>query len=150
MLCAENVQFHRLSTVPLLFSMRSMEKSPKFFNNDDKYLGGTRCLEKGGLELRFSSSSQSLCEFKYRDRISIISDILRTVTNTSGKGKRKTQIMQSANLNYDQVNKYLSFLINNGYIKIEHSEIYGRPVYRATSKGLNFVKFLETENLRVI
>ena len=102
------------------------------------------------VRLRFSSSSQGVYEFKYRDRVSIISDILRTVTNSSGKGKRKTQIMQSANLNYDQVNKYLSFLINNGYIKIEHSEIYGRPVYRATSKGLNFVKFLETENLRVI
>ena len=57
--------------------------------------------------------------------------------------------MQSANLNYDQVNKYLSFLINNGYIRIEYSEMHGGRVYRTTSKGLNFVKFLEAENLRI-
>jgi len=82
--------------------------------------------------------------------MSIISDILKTVTNSSGKGKRKTQIMQSANLNFDQVNKYLSFLISNGYIRIERSEMYRGSVYRATSKGLNFVKLLEAENLRMI
>jgi len=100
--------------------------------------------------LRFSSSSEHLYEFKYRDRTSIISDILKIVTNSAGKGKRKTQIMQSANLNFDQVNKYLSFLISNGYIRIERSEMHRGPVYRATSKGLNFVKLLETENLRMI
>ena len=100
--------------------------------------------------MRFSSSSQELYEFKYRDRISIISDILKTVTNSSGKGKRKTQIMQSANLKNDQVNKYLSFLLSNGYIKIERSELHGGSVYRATSKGLNFMKLLEAENLRII
>ena len=105
---------------------------------------------EGRFTLRFPSSSQELYEFKYRDRMSIISDILRTVTNSSGKGKRKTQIMQSANLNFDQVNKYLSFLISNGYIRIERSEVYRGPVYRATSKGLNFVKLPEAQNLRIM
>jgi len=100
--------------------------------------------------LKFSSSSQDLCEFKYRDRVSIISDILMTVKDSSGKGRRKTQIMQSANLNFDQVNKYLAWLISNGYIEAEHSEIHRGPMYRATSKGLNFVKFLEAEHLRLI
>jgi len=100
--------------------------------------------------LKFSSSSQDLCEFKYRDRVSIISDILKTVKNSSSKGKRKTQIMQSANLNYDQVNKYLALLISNGYIEKERSEIHGGLVYRATGKGLNFVRFFEAENLRLI
>lgn len=97
--------------------------------------------------LTFSSSSRGLSEFKYRDRVSIISDILKTVKYSSGKGKRKTQIMQSANLNYDQVNKYLALLISNGYIAAEHSEINRGAVYRATSKGLDFVKILEAENL---
>jgi len=96
--------------------------------------------------LKFSSS-QELYEFKYRDRVSIISDILKTVTNSGKeKGKRKTQIMQGANLNFDQVNKYLGWLISNGYIEAEHSEIHG-PVYRVTSKGLNFVELLEAESL---
>jgi len=100
--------------------------------------------------LKFSSSSQDLHEFKYRDRVSIISDILKTVKNSSRKGKRKTQIMQSANLNYDQINKYLALLISNGYIKAERSQIHGGSVYRATSKGLDFVEVLETQNLRLI
>ena len=99
--------------------------------------------------MKFSSSSQDLHGFKYRDRVSIISDILKTVKGSSRKGKRKTQIMQSANLNYDQVNKYLALLISNGYIEAERSEIRRGPVYRATSKGLDFVKFLEAENLRL-
>ena len=100
--------------------------------------------------MKFSSSSQDLRGFKYRDRVSIIGDILKTVKQPSGKGKKKTQIMQSANLNYDQINKYLALLISNGYIKAERSEIHERPVYRATSKGLNFVETLEAENLRLI
>ena len=99
--------------------------------------------------MKFSSSSQDLCEFKYRDRLSIISDILKTVKNSPGKGRRKTQIMQSANLNYDQVNKYLALLMSNGYIEAELSEMHEGPVYKATSKGLNFVKILEAENLRL-
>jgi len=82
--------------------------------------------------------------------VSIISDILRSVRDSTPKGKRKTQIMQSANLNYDQINKYLSFLLSNGYIEAGRSDVHGGPVYRATSKGLNFVKFLEAENLRLI
>jgi len=147
MLFAENVLFQRFSTPTPLFSTRSMEKSSKFFNNNDKLLACA--IRRREVLLRFSSSSEHLYEFKYRDRTSIISDILKTVTNSAGKGKRKTQIMQSANLNFDQVNKYLSFLIGNGYLKIECPEIHGGPVYRATSKGLNFVKFLETEKLRV-
>ena len=104
-------------------------------------------FREGRFRLRFPSSSQDF-EFKYRDRVSIISDILRTVKD-SGKGKRKTQIMQSANLNYDQVNKYLAWLIINGYLRTEHS-INGGQIYRATSKGLNFVRLLEAENLRLI
>ena len=96
------------------------------------------------------ASSRDIYEFKYRDRVSIMGDILKTVTNSGkGRGKRKTQIMQGANLNFDQVNKYLGWLISNGYIEAEHSEIHG-PVYRVTSKGLNFVKVLDAGNLRLI
>lgn len=100
--------------------------------------------------MKFSSSSQDLHGFKYRDRVTIIGDILKTITYSSRKRRRKTQIMLSAKLNYGQVNKYLALLISNGYIKAERSEIHGGSVYRATSKGLNFVKVLETENLKLI
>jgi len=106
-------------------------------------------IRRRGVKLKTFLSSQELYEFKYRDRLSIIGDILRTVKDSSGKGKRKTQIMQSANLNFDQANKYLAFLISNGYMKAERSEMHEGLVYRATSKGLNFVKTLEAENLRL-
>ena len=106
-------------------------------------------MEKG-VGMRFPSSSRDLGEFRYRDRVSIITDILRAVRDSSGKGKRKTQIMQRANLNYDQVNKYLALLLNNGYIEAKQTEMHGALVYRATNKGLDFVRFLEAENLRLI
>jgi len=99
------------------------------------------------IKFRISSSLRNSREFKYRDRVSIISDILMCIKNSSGKGKKKTQIMQSANLNYGQVNKYLALLISNGYLKTEHAEIHRRLIYIATSKGLDFVRILEAENL---
>lgn len=99
--------------------------------------------------MKFSSSSQDLYGFKYRDRVTIIGDILKTIIYSSRKRRRKTQIMLSAKLNYGQVNKYLALLITNGYIEAERSEMHRGPVYRVTSKGLNFVKIVEAENLRL-
>ena len=43
-----------------------------------------------------------------RDRYDIMADVIRAVKN--GK-KKKTQIMQTANLNADQVNKYLHLCV---------------------------------------
>ncbi|NIQ07533.1 MAG: hypothetical protein GWO20_17975, partial [Candidatus Korarchaeota archaeon] len=59
--------------------------------------------------------SDSQSQFKYRDRLTIIIDILKAIKN-SKKGRRKTQIMQSANLNYAQMKKYLSYLLDCGMI----------------------------------
>jgi len=76
-----------------------------------------------------------LSGFKYRDRTSIISDILDTI-NSDPKGKTKTSIMRDANLSLDQVNKYLHHLVLSGAIKaaspLESQEL---ARYRLTAKG---------------
>lgn len=81
--------------------------------------------------------------FKYRDRASIMMDILDSVSREP-KGKTKTSIMRSANLNLDQVNTYLFHLVCLGLIKP------GEPLrsqevarYMVTAKGLRLVKDIE-------
>ncbi|MEM2975790.1 MAG: DUF4364 family protein [Candidatus Bathyarchaeia archaeon] len=75
-------------------------------------------------------------KFGKRDRITITLDILESV-RSSKFGKKKTNIMQSANLNYYQINKYLHFLVSNGFL--EHNGEY----YQITEKGIEFIKNFE-------
>lgn len=81
--------------------------------------------------------------FKYRDRANIIVDIIDSVSSEP-KGKTKTSIMRSANLNLDQVNTYLLHLVSLGLIKL------GDPLksqeaarYKVTTKGLKLVKDID-------
>jgi len=81
--------------------------------------------------------------FKNRDSATIIADILKAVGESS-RGKRKTNIMQSANLSYDQVNKYLDLLMRNGYIMLDDGYLY-----KPTGKGLRFLENLQAEYLKM-
>lgn len=80
--------------------------------------------------------------FKYRDRVTIIGDILQSVKDSPGKEKRKTQIMQSANLNYFQIKKYLNYLLNCGFLTRTDKE-----TYVVTEKGSRFLQLTEIERL---
>jgi len=80
--------------------------------------------------------------FKYRDRTTIVTDILKSISN-SPFGKKKTQIMQSANLNYTQANRYIKLLIMNGFILITDTE-----TYKITTKGLRFLQTVEQQKIR--
>jgi predicted transcriptional regulator len=85
----------------------------------------------------FPSFSQIFNAFKYRDRMTIVSDILKTVKD-SRSGKRKTQIMQSANLNYIQLDKYMRYLLKCGFLRItDKGRIY------ITEEGGRFLLLLE-------
>ncbi|UCH31156.1 MAG: hypothetical protein JSV05_06510 [Candidatus Bathyarchaeota archaeon] len=88
-------------------------------------------------------SGKSDRAFKYRDRLTIFVDILNC-TQTSKNGRTKTQILQSANLNYHQVTKYLSLLLDSGYIART-----GDGYYRATVEGLRFARTLESLGVRL-
>ncbi len=85
-----------------------------------------------------------LSKFKYRDRTSIVVDILDIVKYDS-RGKTKTSIMRKANLNFDQVNRYLDMLLLHDYIKAEDPlESHEVARYRLTKKGLDLARELET------
>ncbi|MGD8505813.1 MAG: winged helix-turn-helix domain-containing protein [Candidatus Bathyarchaeota archaeon] len=78
--------------------------------------------------------------FKYRDRASIVKDILETIT-TDPNGKTKTNIMRAANLNFEQVNKYLDFLVTCDAIRAA-DPLNGQELarYKLTQKGLQFLR----------
>lgn len=80
--------------------------------------------------------------FRKRDRATIIADILESLS-CNPKGRRKTNIMQRANLSYDQLNKYLDLLMRNGYIIIEGQ------LYKPTSRGLELLETLEMDYLKL-
>ncbi len=87
-----------------------------------------------GLECLF------LSRFKYRDRATIIGDILGTIYHEP-KGKTKTGIMRSSNLNFNQANKYLDFLMLCDVVKATNplrSQEAAR--YKLTEKGLRLLK----------
>jgi len=91
----------------------------------------------------FSSFLRALSgAFKYRDRTSIMTQILETV-DTSREGRKKTQIMQSANLNYLQTKKYLNYMMNCGFLVITE-----RETYIITEKGHKFLYSIEMERIR--
>ena len=83
------------------------------------------------------SFSRVLNAFKYRDRTAIINDILKSLRNSKGE-KRKTQIMQSANLNCVQFDKYMHYLLDCGYINITEKGRIG-----ITLDGAKYLAFLE-------
>lgn len=87
-----------------------------------------------------------MCSFKYRDRVTIFRDVLKTIKR-SDEGRRKYTIMKHASLSYDQLTKYLLFLTNMGYIR-EITEHYGKK-YEVTEKGSVFLKSLEDLRLHI-
>jgi len=74
-----------------------------------------------------------------RSNLEIIADMLRVGENGAGK----TEIMYSTNMSYSQIQKYLGFLMGNGYItKVE----VGNPVvtYQVTNTGLKLLKSIDS------
>ncbi len=92
---------------------------------------------------KFSLVNSFFAQFKYRDRITIMCDILKSVSDKP-EGKKKTQIMQSAHLNYHQLNKYLKILIMNGFLILTDSE-----TYKITDRGLSFLYNFESQKIRM-
>ena len=88
---------------------------------------------------------QIIHSFKYRGRGEIVCDIL-TTCKSSQEGRKRTQIMQSANLNYIQTRKYLGFMANCGYISVTQKETY--VVTAEGSKYLQMVQIQELNRLR--
>ncbi len=74
-----------------------------------------------------------------RSNIEIIADMLKVGENGAGK----TEIMYSTNMSYSQIQKYLGFLMSQGFItKVE----VGNPVvtYQVTDTGLKLLKSINS------
>lgn len=73
-----------------------------------------------------------------RSSIQIIRDMLKVGENGAGK----TEIMYSANMSYSQLQKYLSFLISQGFI--DRVEV-GNPIvtYQVTERGRSLLKSID-------
>lgn len=81
-----------------------------------------------------------LSSFKYRDRATIIGDILEAIYREP-RGKTKTSIMRATNLNFDQANKYLDFLVLCDIVRATdplRSQEVAR--YKLTAKGIGLLR----------
>jgi len=79
---------------------------------------------------------------KKRNRLEIIYDILRVISERNGKIK-PTHILYKSNLSHQMMNEYLTELIQKGFITQGKTKQGGRT-YLVTDKGL---KYLEQFNL---
>ena len=74
-----------------------------------------------------------------RSNIEIIADMLRVGENGAGK----TEIMYSANMSYSQIQKYLDYLVSQGFIsKVEMGNTM--VAYRVTDSGFKLLKAIDT------
>ena len=74
-----------------------------------------------------------------RSDIEIIAEMLKVGENGAGK----TEIMYSVNMSYSQIQKYLGYLVAEGFIdtiKIGNPCVY----YRVTEKGLKLLELLSS------
>jgi len=87
--------------------------------------------------------------FKYRDRVSIILDILACLMK-GGKGEKKTRIMQNANLSFNQVNRYLELMLASGYVEIDSTAgLRGSSMIKITDRGMQFLRILRSQQLEL-
>ncbi|HDQ06633.1 MAG TPA: transcriptional regulator [Candidatus Bathyarchaeota archaeon] len=77
-----------------------------------------------------------------RDRLHIMAEIMEATKEC----QLKTRIMYSANLSFSQVNEYLSFLTEKGFLRVRVEN--GKKLYETTAKGNQYVEnYREMSNL---
>ncbi len=74
-----------------------------------------------------------------RSSIQIIADMLRVGENGAGK----TEIMYSANMSYSQIQRYLDYLVRQGFIdRVDMDNTL--VAYRVTDSGFKLLKAIDT------
>ena len=92
-----------------------------------------------GKKNQSNESGQRISVSQRRSNIEIIADMLRVGENGAGK----TEIMYSANMSYHQIQKYLDYLVNQGFItkvNLDNTLI----AYQVTDSGLKLLKAIDT------
>ncbi len=77
---------------------------------------------------------RSKVRFSQRSRIEIMACIL----NCANPVSRKTRILYSCNLSYQQLKLYLKYLAENGFLRIREQK--NKTIFEATEKGKEFLK----------
>jgi len=86
-----------------------------------------------------SETGQRVAVSRRRSNIEIIADMLRVGENGAGK----TEIMYSANMSYSQIQRYLDYLVNQGFVnkmKMDNAMV----AYQVTDSGLKLLKAIDT------
>jgi predicted transcriptional regulator len=87
-----------------------------------------------------NSDVQTLWE--RRDRLHIMAEIMEATRGS----QLKTRIMYEVNLSFSQVNEYLSFLTEMGFIGVQVEK--GKKRYKTTTKGRLYIEnYMEMSNL---
>lgn len=92
-----------------------------------------------GKQLLSTEIQQKAGVGRRRSNIEIIADMLRIGENGAGK----TEIMYSANMSYSQIQKYLEYLVNQGFVNrvsMDHTMV----AYQVTGTGLKLLKAIDT------
>jgi predicted transcriptional regulator len=74
-----------------------------------------------------------------RSNIEIIADMLRVGENGAGK----TEIMYTANMSYSQIQKYLDYLMGQGFVNKVNMD-NTMVAYQVTDSGLKLLKAIDT------
>lgn len=85
-----------------------------------------------------SEAGQRVVVGRRRSNVEIIADMLRVGENGAGK----TEIMYSANMSYSQIQKYLDYLVNQGFINrvnMDNTVV----AYQVTVSGLKLLKAID-------
>jgi len=76
---------------------------------------------------------------KRRSNIEIIADMLRVGENGAGK----TEIMYTANMSFSQIQRYLSYLVDQGFVnRVEMDNTVA--AYQVTDSGMKLLKAIDT------
>jgi predicted transcriptional regulator len=97
-----------------------------------------------GLNDRHTPGEESVRPFtervgRRRSNIEIIADMLRVGENGAGK----TEIMYTANMSFSQIQKYLKYLVNQGFINKVNMD-NTMVAYQLTDSGFKLLKAIDT------
>jgi len=74
-----------------------------------------------------------------RSNIEIIADMLRVGENGAGK----TEIMYTANMSFSQIQRYLDYLVNQGFVNKVNMD-NTMVAYQVTESGFKLLKAIDT------
>jgi predicted transcriptional regulator len=75
---------------------------------------------------------------RYRNTFEILAMMIEAVKENQGNGAFRFSIMRNTSINSAQLKRYLNSLSEMGFVEVDN--VGNRMVYRATDRGLDFLK----------